>query len=148
MGKDAGVDAWWRVNGRDAPAALIKEAQTVVDRVAAFVDEPVMARAEEDEVVEIGWPASRPVLDVVRVYIAAGLAAGKAAGAVGALSARRSGVGTARDLRPMLSGRPDRCRIRTTEASQAIRCAVSGAIAGPSSSMQAPCPLASASALT
>ena len=59
-----------------------EEAPLRVDAVAAFVDEPMVAAAEQEQVAERGRAASRPVVDVVGVEEAAVLAAGKAAAAV------------------------------------------------------------------
>jgi hypothetical protein len=57
----------------------------VVDPVPAFVDEPVVARAEEDEVVLVGLAAVGPVLDVVRVKVARVRTARKATASVSGL---------------------------------------------------------------
>jgi hypothetical protein len=59
----------------------VAEAHPFVDLVAAFVEEAVVAAAEQDEVVEGGLAASRPVMDVVCVDKPV-LAAGEATAAV------------------------------------------------------------------
>jgi hypothetical protein len=51
----------------------------LVDDVAAFVDEAVVAAADQEEVVEVGLAAAGPVLDVVAVDVHAVFAAGEAA---------------------------------------------------------------------
>src|SRR5947209_7370233 len=58
--------AWrWARNVRNRPAPAIAEADVPVwkldDRVPALVQEAVVAAAEQDEVVELRLPASRPV---------------------------------------------------------------------------------------
>jgi hypothetical protein len=55
------------------------------DRVAALVEEPVMVRAELDEVRQVGSPAPRPVVDVVGVQESPLGAAREAADAVATL---------------------------------------------------------------
>jgi hypothetical protein len=50
-----------------------------VDAVAAFVDEPVVASAEQQQVADAGRAASRPVVNVMGVEEAAVLAARKSA---------------------------------------------------------------------
>ena len=53
-----------------------------LDRAATFVDEPVMAAAEQDEVVDAGLASMRPVVDVVGVDETVVLAPREAAAAV------------------------------------------------------------------
>jgi hypothetical protein len=64
---------------RDVPAPGVVEAHLVVDGVTAFVDESVVAAAEQQDVVQAGHAAARPVLDVMAVDEVAVVAAGKSA---------------------------------------------------------------------
>ena len=74
----------WREWPDDAVAVAEADAAVGValDGVAAFVDEAMVLPAEEDEVVEARLAAVRPVLAVVRLQMAAALAAGETAGVV------------------------------------------------------------------
>ena len=55
---------------------------SVFDRVAAFVDEAVVLPAEQDQVVQAGLAAMRPVPAVMRGQMVASVAAGPAADAL------------------------------------------------------------------
>jgi hypothetical protein len=62
--------------------AEAKVAGVVFDRVPALVDEPVMLEAEQDEVVEAGLAAVRPVPAMMSGEVSTTVAAGPAAAAV------------------------------------------------------------------
>ena len=74
----------------------------------AFVHQPVMGRAQQDEVVEGGLPAVGPVRDVMAVQAMGGGAAGKAASAVSvrerASYRRRDAAGAAPDVEGLAVG--------------------------------------------
>ena len=67
---------------RERVSSGVVEARVGVDVPAAFVDEAVVAAAEQHEVCERGVAASGPVVEVVGVEEAAVLAAGELAAAV------------------------------------------------------------------
>jgi hypothetical protein len=70
----------------DRPAPGVSEAKAVagqaLDRVAALVDEPVVAPAEQKQVAECGLASVSPVTDVMRVDEKLIFAPGEAATAV------------------------------------------------------------------
>src|SRR5438067_43632 len=73
---------------RDQPAVGATEAHSGaaarLDRETPLVDEPVVEGAQLHEVAEVGPPAPRPVLDVVRMEEAGVVAAGEPASAIAA----------------------------------------------------------------
>jgi hypothetical protein len=133
-----------RVDRGDAPARRFVEPEVLVDAVAALVDEPVVAWAEEDEVRQARLAASRPVAYVMGVDESLVSQPGKRQRRSRAASARRMDGGTDRVLRPTFSSLPLLWRMWTTDASQASLRAVSGEIAAPSWRTQGPSSCASA----
>ena len=79
------VAAGERGRGGEWVSAGVVEARPLVDVPAAFVDEAVVAAAEQDEVREGGGAASGPVVEVVGVEEATVVAAGEAAASVSGL---------------------------------------------------------------
>lgn len=77
-----GVAAGERGRGGEWVSARVVEARPLVDVPAAFVDELVVAAAEQDEIREGGGATAGPVVEVVGVEEAAVVAAGEAAAAV------------------------------------------------------------------
>src|SRR5215208_334825 len=128
----------------DARAPRIAErhsaARERLHRVETLVDVPVMAPAEQDEVVHLGRATVGPMTDVVSVDEPVVLAPGKRQPRSRRCSARRIGGGIVRVLRPTGSISPSNSVMRTSEESQESRLAVSLATAGPSLSSQPPPP--------
>jgi hypothetical protein len=116
-----------------APAVV--EAHLLVDRIAALVDETVMAAAEQEDVVEVRFAAERPVAEMVPVRKRRFSQPGKRQPRSRTRNARRSEGGIVRVLRPKSNAPRPPPLIATTEQSHASLVAVSGAIAGPAGAL-------------